>query len=80
MHFAVAWHVLTLLLLQLQSMVTDEFAGKLVSLFVYESSRSTPFDDRVYHANACILLHDDPCYRFVIVGLETSLRWKSLTF
>eukprot|EP00898_Chlorokybus_atmophyticus_P000738 jgi/Chlat1/1665/Chrsp127S08674 len=49
---------------QLQTVASDDFAAKLVALYWYEGRRPPPFQDSVYHANACIYLHDDSCYRF----------------
>jgi hypothetical protein len=51
--------------LLLQSMVQDEQTMRLVDLHKYESARRLPISDEVYRANANILLHDEPCYRWV---------------
>lgn len=51
---------------QLQHVVNDAPAMKLWQLHLYESSRQlAPFRDSVYLANACVLLHDEPCFRIV---------------
>jgi paired amphipathic helix protein Sin3a len=36
---------------------------KLLKLHSYERARGAAFRDDVYHANACVLLHEEPCYR-----------------
>lgn len=51
---------------QLQHVVNDAAAMKLWQLHVYESARQlAPFRDSVYLSNACVLLHDELCFRIV---------------
>eukprot|EP00878_Enallax_costatus_P007439 GHUV01007791.1.p1 GENE.GHUV01007791.1~~GHUV01007791.1.p1 ORF type:complete len:1062 (+),score=409.26 GHUV01007791.1:105-3290(+) len=54
------------------SMVQEEQAMRLCDLHKYESARRLPICDEVYRANANILLHDEPCYRFAFVEGITS--------
>jgi len=49
---------------QIESLLTDETAAKLLSLAAYEHARTAPFVEGIYHANASVLLVDEPCYRF----------------
>mgnify|MGYP001205463232 CR=1 FL=1 len=48
---------------QVQNLFTDEMASKLLDLSEYESARSTPFIEAIYHANASVLLLDEACFR-----------------
>lgn len=49
---------------QLQTATTDEMSTKLLVLHSYEEGRAPGgFVDLVYHANACVLLHEDNIYR-----------------
>ena len=48
---------------QLQSLLADDLACKLLDLYAYESSRTVPSLDAVYYQNAHVLLHDDNCFR-----------------
>ncbi|WIA19087.1 hypothetical protein OEZ85_003737 [Tetradesmus obliquus] len=54
------------------SMVQDEQSMRLVELHKYEAARRGPVADEVYRANANILLHDEPCYRFAFMEGVTS--------
>lgn len=51
---------------QLQSLLSDETATKLMLLHDYERSRTVPYRDEVYHANGCMLLNDEQAYRFAV--------------
>ena len=46
---------------QLQAAATDDVALKLQALHAYEKAGETI--DLVYHANACVILHDENIYR-----------------
>lgn len=48
---------------QLQNVLTDDVSGRLVELYRYECSRSTPFLEAVYRANSHVLLADEHCFR-----------------
>ncbi|GAB4820057.1 hypothetical protein N2152v2_007103 [Parachlorella kessleri] len=48
---------------QLQVVHSDEVAARLVELWRYENARGVPVHDPVYHANAHVILHEEPCYR-----------------
>jgi paired amphipathic helix protein Sin3a len=47
---------------QLQAAATDDVALKLLALNAYEKAGDAV--DLVYHANSCVLLHDENIYRF----------------
>jgi paired amphipathic helix protein Sin3a len=49
---------------QIQSNHADETAAKLLQLSEYESARTAPFVEGIYHANASVLMLDEACYRF----------------
>ena len=49
---------------QIQSLLADENATKLLHLLEYEKQRKSPFVEAIYHANASVLLLDESCYRF----------------
>ena len=49
---------------QVQSLLADEMASKLLQLFDYERTRKDEFSEHIYHANANVLLLDEGCYRF----------------
>lgn len=58
------------LLLQLQSVASDELDMKLLQLYDYEKSRKCDNQvDSVYHENAHVFLHDDNIYRFEFVSI-----------
>jgi hypothetical protein len=64
------------LMKQLQALQNDDLSMKLRALYAYEKSRGTAFRDDVYHANACVLLHEETCYRievctYALVSLYT---------
>ena len=61
---------------QIQSFHADETASKLLRLHEYELSRFAAFNEETYHANACVLLLDDACYRFASLegGQRLTLR------
>ena len=48
---------------QIQALAQDETAAKLRRLAEYEKARAGAFSEAVYHANASVLLMDEPCYR-----------------
>lgn len=51
---------------QLQHVANDAAAMKLWQLHIYESARQlAPYRDSVYLSNACVLLHDELCFRIV---------------
>lgn len=51
---------------QLQHVVNDAAAMKLWQLHMYEGARQmAPYRDSVYLSNACVLLHDEQCFRIV---------------
>ena len=52
------------MLVQLQSITSDDMANKLLALHTYEKSRASGFIDSVYHANAATVLQDENIYRF----------------
>eukprot|EP00775_Hariotina_reticulata_P006274 gene6274-6513_t len=54
------------------SMVQDEQTMRLIDLHKYESARRLPISDEVYKANANLLLHDEPSYRFAFAEGMTS--------
>jgi paired amphipathic helix protein Sin3a len=58
---------------QIQSLLADENATKLLHLLDYEKSRKSPFVEAIYHANASVLLLDESCYRFGSVDDGASL-------
>ncbi|EFJ30442.1 hypothetical protein SELMODRAFT_440352 [Selaginella moellendorffii] len=59
---------------QLQAVAADETATKLLALYAYEKSRGPGgFYDPVYHANTCVLLHDESIYRFELDPNSTEL-------
>jgi len=47
---------------QLQAAASDDVALKLLALNAYEKSGEAA--DLVYHANSCVILHDENIYRF----------------
>lgn len=52
---------------------------KLLELYKYESTRDPAhFSDAVYNANAHVLLHDDPCYRFESCDADGTLTIQML--
>lgn len=58
-----------ILLLQLQTVATDEEDNKLLQLYEYEKSRKPgKLNDSVYHANAHVILHEENVYRFQCVS------------
>uniref|UniRef100_A0A7S0GW34 Histone deacetylase interacting domain-containing protein n=1 Tax=Micromonas pusilla TaxID=38833 RepID=A0A7S0GW34_MICPS len=49
---------------QIQALAQDDVAAKLRRLAEYEKARGIgAFSEAVYHANASVLLMDEPCYR-----------------
>eukprot|EP01096_Ripella_sp_DP13-Kostka_P010862 TRINITY_DN433_c0_g2_i2.p1 TRINITY_DN433_c0_g2~~TRINITY_DN433_c0_g2_i2.p1 ORF type:complete len:1109 (-),score=559.54 TRINITY_DN433_c0_g2_i2:192-3518(-) len=48
---------------QIQDLVMDETASKLLSLHQYESKRSNGFVEHIYHSNSLKYLGDKRCYR-----------------
>lgn len=46
-----------------QGLMQDPLSVKLFDMYKYECSRSTPFNDAVYHANVHVVLHEDHCFR-----------------
>tara|TARA_B100001142_G_C14346217_1_gene660105 strand:- start:2091 stop:5489 length:3399 start_codon:yes stop_codon:yes gene_type:complete len=49
---------------QIQGLLADETAKKMLQLSEYEETRKVTFQDVIYHANASVLLLDESCYRF----------------
>jgi paired amphipathic helix protein Sin3a len=43
--------------------LADEGAARLMDLWRYEAARGAPAPDAVYHANARVVLGDEPCFR-----------------
>jgi len=62
------------LMKQLQALQNDDLSMKLRALYAYEKSRGTAFRDDVYHANACVLLHEETCYRIEYGEGQMSLQ------
>eukprot|EP00252_Welwitschia_mirabilis_P014418 TRINITY_DN3168_c0_g1_i2.p1 TRINITY_DN3168_c0_g1~~TRINITY_DN3168_c0_g1_i2.p1 ORF type:complete len:1345 (-),score=339.72 TRINITY_DN3168_c0_g1_i2:26-4060(-) len=59
---------------QLQIIASDEVANKLLQLQLYERARSSArFNDAVYHANVCTLLHGENIYRFEFLSSPPQL-------
>uniref|UniRef100_A0A1D1ZV95 Sin3 C-terminal domain-containing protein n=1 Tax=Auxenochlorella protothecoides TaxID=3075 RepID=A0A1D1ZV95_AUXPR len=52
----------------------DELAGKLVELWRYECARGLPTADAVYHANARVLVHDEPAFRVEVEAGTRAVR------
>ena len=48
---------------QVQSLLADEMASKLLHLYEYERTRTGDFAEPIYQANANLLLLDEACYR-----------------
>lgn len=46
-------------------MVADETTMRLIDLHKYEAARNMAIADEVYRANANLLMHDEPVYRWV---------------
>ncbi|KAK9905961.1 hypothetical protein WJX75_009654 [Coccomyxa subellipsoidea] len=62
-----------------QTIMSDELGQKLLELYKYESTRDPAhFSDAVYNANAHVLLHDDPCYRFESCDADGTLTIQML--
>mmetsp|Transcript_2091 Transcript_2091/g.7479 ORF Transcript_2091/g.7479 Transcript_2091/m.7479 type:complete len:1018 (-) Transcript_2091:188-3241(-) len=59
---------------QLQALSSDDVASKLMALHEYEEARREYFVDAVYHANACVVLNEEQCYR-----LEFDTETKKLS-
>jgi len=56
---------------QLQVVASDDVAVKLLSLYAYE--RAAEHADDIYHANVCVLLHDESIYRIVSMSKPAEL-------
>ncbi|CAK9220996.1 unnamed protein product [Sphagnum troendelagicum] len=56
---------------QLQVVASDDVAAKLLSLYAYE--RAAEHADDIYHANVCVLLHDESIYRIVSMSKPAEL-------
>ena len=56
---------------QLQALLADELAVKLLDLYHYEMRRDELFIDAVYNANAHVLLHEDACFRLETLPSRT---------
>ncbi|XP_077237908.1 paired amphipathic helix protein Sin3-like 3 [Tasmannia lanceolata] len=66
---------------QLQSVMSDEMANKLLQLYAYEKSRRPGrFVDLVYHENARVLLHDENIYRFECSSSPTHLSIQLMEY
>ena len=49
---------------QAQTCIQEDPTARLVELWKYENSRGVPCKDQVYHANARVVLGDEPAVRF----------------
>lgn len=56
-----------------QAMVADETTMRLIDLHKYEAARSMRVSDEVYRANANLLMHDEPVYRWGPAGILHAL-------
>ncbi|KAK1280748.1 Paired amphipathic helix protein Sin3-like 4 [Acorus gramineus] len=69
------------LMKQLQSIVSDETDNKLLQLYSYEKSRRRErFFDLIYHENARVLLHEENIYRFECQDNPTRLSIQLMDY